>query len=216
MTLNEFTVLIASQLGKELDDPFKQMIAKRIQYWRGRLIKNSVDKDQRERRFFKQVINIKMVTRDEVLCQVPYTQCKIAATQTKVPKPLRANSILFDYVGAINGMTSFKETTAASIPFLMKGKFSKHTIYYTYENDLIKVYGNAQLPIIRLEGIFDNPEDAAKLNCENTDTFCNFWDEEYPVTNDIAQLIVQSIMEVDFRMKPDDSPKQIPVVTDEK
>lgn len=215
MTLNEITVVIASHLEKELDEPFKMILAEKVAYWRARLIKNSVEKDQKERRFFKQVIYVKMKEQNEILCQVPYTQCKVAISIAKIPKPARANSILFDYVGAVDGMNPFQEGSGGMIPYLMKGKYSKDVIRYTYENDYIRVYGNSKIPVIRIDGVFDNPEEAAKLNCNSgTSDDCDFWNKEYPVTGDILQLIVQSILQIDYNRPPNTETKQIPVVNE--
>lgn len=210
MTLNEITTLIASQFKREMDQPFKEMLAKRVAYWRSRLIKDSIDKDVRERKFFKQTIFVTMTKLNEVLCDVPYTQCKVAWTASKVPKPLRANGILFDYVGAINGMTPFKNAEPGIIPYMMQGKYSGKVIYYTYENEYVKVYGNSKIPKIRIDDVFDDPEAAAALNCLSGNG-CNFWDEEYPCTGDIMQRIVQYILQVDFNLKPAEGTTEIPV-----
>jgi hypothetical protein len=215
MTLNEITTLIASHLEMELDDPFKLMMAKRVGYWRSRLIKNSVDKDQKDRRFFKQVIYVKMEVQNEIVCNVPYTQCKIAKSVGKVPKPTRANGVLFDYVGAIDGMNAFTEGSGGMIPYMMQGKYSKNVIRYTYENEYIKIYGNVNIPMIRVDGVFDDPEAAAKMNCNNGQSNdCDFWNIEYPVTGDILQLIVQSILQVDYNRAPNTETKQIPVTAE--
>lgn len=78
MTLNEICTMIASHMDKEFDEPFKLIIAEKVRVWRARLIKNSVDKDERERQYFIQTIYMKMEERNEVECEVPYTQCKAA------------------------------------------------------------------------------------------------------------------------------------------
>ncbi len=217
MTLNEITVVIASHLEKELDEPFKMILAEKVAYWRSRLIKNSVDKDQKERRFFKQTIYVKMREQDDVFCATPYTQCKIAKSITKVPKPARINGILFDYVGSIDGMNAFQEGSGGMITYMMKGKYSKDVIRYTYENGYIKVYGNSKIPMIRIDGIFDDSEEADKFNCtEGTATDCDFWNKEYPVTGDILQLIVQSILQIDYNRITQENLKQIPVVSEKQ
>lgn len=212
MTLNEICTMIASHMDKEFDEPFKLIIAEKVRVWRARLIKNSVDKDERERQYFIQTIYMKMEERNEVECEVPYTQCKVARTIDEVPKPLRANGILFDYAGSLNGMNAFKKASVGFLSYMMAGRYSSRIIYYTYENDRVKVYNNSKLPIMRIDGMFDNPEAAAQLSCSNTSTQCNFWNEEYPASGDIIQLIVQSILQIDYNRVPYTETKQIPVI----
>jgi hypothetical protein len=212
MTLNEATTLIASELGKELDDPFKLMLAERIQVWRSRLIKNSADKNQTERKFFRQVIFIPMEVQKDVPCCTTFPGCEISVTTVDVPAPLRANSILFDYVGSVNGMNPFQESTGGFLAFMSQAKYSKQNIRYTWAGSRISIFGNKQLPMVRIEGIFDNPEEAAKLNCTlGNSTDCDFWNKEYPVTNDIMQLIIQSITSIDFQRGSVPEDKDIPV-----
>ena len=209
MTLNEITVLIASHFDRQLDEPFKLMLAERVHYWRARLIKNSVDKNPAERRFFKQVIYVKFEEADDIPCGVPFEPCKIAISTTKIPRPMRANGILFDYVGSIDGMTPFAEGAAGTMSYLKAGRYSKLQLRYTYENERIKVYGNSKLPYGRLDGVFDNPEEADRLNCQNQDKPCDFRNQQYPVTGDILQSIVQSILQIDFNRPAEDEQVEI-------
>lgn len=214
MTLNEATTLVAGQLNKDLNVPFKLMLAERIHYWRARLIKNSVDKDQKDRKFFRQVIFIPMEVSSENPCCDVLPGCPVATTKVPVPQPLRANSILFDYVGSVNGMNPFQEAVGGFIAYMSAGKYSKNVIRYTWNSPKINVFGNADLPMLRVEGIFDNPEEAALLSCNgSSDEGCDFWNKEYPVTGDIMQLIIQSIVQVDFAKPGVPGEKDVPVST---
>jgi len=211
MTPNEITTLIASNLDKQLDTPFKLMMIERVNYWRSRLIKNSVEKDEKERKFFKQTIYMKMKEINEVECEVPYCQCKVSITIDKVPKPLRVNGILFDYVGAIDGNNPFKEVANGMLSYYLNSKYGAKQGYYTYENDHIKVYNVPNIPIIRVDGIFDNPEEALQLTCKTIEEACDYWNQEYPITGDILQLAVQGILEVDYNRKGDQKTIHVPV-----
>lgn len=211
MTPNQITTLIASNLDKQLDQPFKLIMMERVKYWRSRLLKNSLEKDEKDRKYFKQVIFVPMTEQTEVLCTTPYCQCEVAISAFKVPKPLRVNGILFDYVGAIDGNNPFKETSAGMVVHLLNSKYGKKFVYYAYENGYIKVYNHSKLPMIRIEGIFDNPEEASKLSCKDKEEVCDYWNQEYPVTGDITQLIVQSILQIDYNRKGEQKDTQIPV-----
>lgn len=212
MTLNEITTLIASELQRALDEPLKLMIAERVGVWRSRLIKNSIDKDERERKYFKQTLFVPMVARNEVICSVPFEQCTIAVSKCELPKPLRANSVYYDYIGNITGTKGFKQVVAGTVSIMMSGKFSKNMTLYRIENGLLYVYNRPDLPLVMVEGIFDDPQEASRFNCIcGTSKNCDYWNEEYPVSNDILQLIIQSVMQIDFNRAPNTPTKQIPV-----
>jgi hypothetical protein len=210
-TLNEITTLIAAQLEMPLDDPFKLMLALRVQYWRSRLLKNSLDKDIRDRQFFKQTIFIKMVEMKEVDCELPYKQCHISISCELLPRPLRANGILFDYCGAVDGSNAFTKLVPGTLRYMLQSKFTARSIRFSYENNRTKVWGNAKLPIMRIDAIWDDPWAAAKFSCCSRGITCDFWNDQYPVSGDVLQLIVQSILQIDYDKKSSDNGEQIPV-----
>jgi len=193
MTPSEITTLLASQLDKTFDDPFKFMMIKRVDAWRSRLIKNSLDKEPRDRRFFRQTIYLSMTEKSEVACDLGFTLCNVSQSLV-IPKVLRANSIMFDYVGSINGANPFQETYPGMINVLTAGKYSKNLIQYSNVNDTIVVYNKSKLPMIRVDAIWDSPFDVANMICgSSADVTCNFWDLEYPCTNEILQQIIEFI-----------------------
>ena len=212
MTLNEITTIIAEGLKRPLDDPFKLMTAERVEIWRSRLIRNSVDKDERERKHFKQTIFVPMKSQAEIVCNVPFDQCNIAISKCAIPKPLRANNIYYDYVGNITGTKAFKQFTTGTLEALLHGKYSKNTIWFKVENDQLKIWNKPEIPVVMIEAIFDSPQEAAKFNCTCGITAeCDFFNQEYPVSNDILQLIIQSIAQVDFNQSSNAPSMQIPV-----
>lgn len=198
MTPNEITTLIASNLEKELDVPFKLSLMERVKYWRGRLVRNSLEKDQRDRKFYTQTLLIPMKRHNLPACVPIPNGCPMAISVEDVPQPLRANNILFDYVGSADGLTAFKETTAASIPYLSTGKYSGNIIWFAWENRNFIEYGNPDLPVMKVIGVFEDPFAASKFQCCEDNTPCNFWDIEYPCGTDVMQQIVQMILEVDY------------------
>lgn len=213
MTPNEITTLIASGLNEELNMPFKLMMLDRVNYWRETLIRRSLDKDPRERKFFRQTLWIPMNETNEVLCAMPYTQCLVARVKEPIPTPLRANGILFDYVGSVNGMNAFQNQPATNIPLLLQGKYSASNIYYDWVNNDVIVYGNSKLPMVRIDGIFANPIAVMKYNCKSVANGCDYWEEQYPCSGDIIQAIVQYILQVDYNRAPQNAPtKEIPVI----
>lgn len=214
MTLNEVTTLLADQFDRGLDMPFKLMIAERVRFWRSRLLKNSLDKDQRDRKFFRQRLYLRMErVSDSPLC-TQFPGCTVSQTVTKVPKPLMANNMLFDYVGSVNGLNPYQEVTTSLAIYAFASKYTKYITKFIWTGDKIQILNNKDLPHLLIDGIFDDPEEVASLNCQyGTQNIgnCDFWNVEYPVPGNIMQLIVQSINQIDFNRPSVSSDKEVPV-----
>lgn len=214
MTPNEITTELALSLNKTFDVPFKLALMERVTVWRSRLIKNSLDKTPADRKFFRQTAYLSLEKVPQVPCDLPVAICDIARS-VEIPVPLRANSILFDYIGAIDGANAFKELSPGMLGYFNSGKYSKNVVGYLYTNNRLEVYGNANLPMLRVDYIVDNPEDLANISCSpNLEKLCDFWNTEYPCSGDIMQQILQFIVEVDFAKRELVPELSVPVNTE--
>lgn len=209
MTPNEITTVLASGMNKTFDVPFRTMLMERVDLWRARHIKNSLDKTPADRKFFKSTIFLSTTQTPEVPCDLPVTVCDVWVTG-KIPQPLRANSMLFDYVGAVNGMNPFLESHPGTVQYKNSGRYSKGVVPFIYTNEKLYIY--KKVPMIRVDFIASTPTDLQNYQCvSDASKVCNFWDTEYPCTPEILQLIFQSIREVDFRQDPTLLEQSIPV-----
>jgi len=200
-TFNELALLIAEPLKRTLDVSFREQLKERIRYWRARLVKNSLDKKPTDRKFFTQTITIPMEEVEAAQCGIDLN-CKVMRSTVDIPQPIRANSILFDFVGSVEGSNPFKMLKKWEMYYALKDKYApKVTIYATWENKRIIIPHNPLTTYITIDYIAEDPEAAAAINCASTSENCSFDDEEYPIPGDIAQLIVQSILDIDFRRK---------------
>jgi hypothetical protein len=204
MTPNEITTAIALKYSKTLDIPFKLALMERVDIWRSRHIRNSLEKDKKDRKFFIQTIYVPMTTQKEVPCSVPVPLCDVAVSDL-LPNPLRANGVLFDFVGGVNGSNPFYQSEPGIFQYLRKGKYTGNRVMYDWINNKIVVYGAATVPMIRIDAVWDKPTQVSQFLCANnttgTDANCDYWNNDYPCTNEIMQLIFQSIEQVDFKEK---------------
>ena len=191
MTPNEITTILAQSLDKPFEFPIKLMLLKKVDAWRARLIRNTLENHPQDRKFFRQTIYLALTKKSEVPCDLGFTLCNVAQS-ANIPKPLRANGILFDYLGAINGANPFKEVAPGMLAYTNSGKYSKNVISYSRVNETIVVYNKPDLPMIRIDAVWDNPLALADMICTDTGN-CNFWDNEYPCSNEILQLILEYI-----------------------
>ncbi len=210
MTPNEITTEIAVQLYKELDDVFKLILFQRVGNWRSRLIRNSAERKPDELKSLYQTLYLpmekKMVVPACVGNDIPGI-CPAAITKNKVPTPLRINSNLFFFVGSVDGSVQFSYGTTLLNDYLNTGKYSKDNVNYDWVDNRIIVEDKPNLPMIKVTGVFESPEEVAKMNCENGTGGCDFWNEEYPVPRDMAQQIVSYIVQ-EYKAIPANTDKQ--------
>lgn len=192
MTPNQITTLIASNLDRELDIPFKKQLMARVKYWRSSLMKNTLNKDPRQRQYFRQKLTV-LLNKVNVL-ETPL--CLYIAASDELPKPIRANGMLFDYVGARDGSNGFTYAPTGMLKYLQSGKYSRLLTFYDFVDNQLTV-SNKEIRKILVVGVFDDPEQVADYQNACGDN-CDFWEEEFPVSDDILQQIVQYILQVDY------------------
>lgn len=204
-TLNEIAVLVAEPLGRALDEAFKEQVKARAKAWRSKLIRDTLNRNPKDRAFFTQRITLVLEEASATECglQLP---CKVLRTKDKVPTVVRANNILFDFVGSTDGSNPFKYYTAWQFKYALASKYaSLVTDGYGLTNERIVLHKNKLMSHVAVEAIFDDPEQAYIASCG--DEGCLFEDTEYPIPGDLTQQIVQYILQVDFNRQPIDQPK---------
>lgn len=198
VSLNKITTELASSLDREQDEPFKRILAQKVDHWRSTLTARSLEKHPQQRSLFRQTLYMPMSeTEVTTCCGLTVPLCKVAKSTKKVPAPLRGNTI-FDYVGSIDGMNAFRVAPAGMMPAMTAGSWGNMVIYYEYENrDTIIIRQNTKIPCIRIDGVFDRPLEVMELNCQqNID--CDYWNQDYPISEDILQMVVQYILQIDY------------------
>jgi hypothetical protein len=191
MTPNQLTDLIALELGVVNDFPFKRAMLARANAVREQQMKRALDKVPQDRKFFTQSVRVPMHNVDMLsgtgLSQI-YSRNKCA-----VPRVLRANSTLYDYVGALDGSNAYRYTPTGHSIYLQAGKYGHKEIHYYREGNDILVQ-RPGVPEILIVSIFADPEEAFNLDartCACDD--CDFWEEPYPCSGDIIDIIIQEI-----------------------
>jgi len=211
MSPNEITTLLASNFERELDIPFRLQLMERVKYWRSRLIANSLQKEPGQRKFFRQTLYVKMTTAFAADCVAGIGEQQSISVES-IPLLIRAGTTLFDYVGGIDGKSPFRELTPGTANYLSGGHFSHMFPAYEY-SDKLRV-DKTGIPVVRIDGIFDDPLLAQQMNCACMGTVdCDTWDMEFPCSGDILQLIIQSILQVDYNRRDEKPTEQIPVNT---
>lgn len=198
-SLNRITTGIASHFNRESDEPFKRILAVKVDYWRSTLVQRSLEKHPEQRKFFRQTLWVPMETVSSVPLKLPFTPSVLSQSVTTIPSPIRHRDELFDFVGDVEGTTPFRPAVIGTTDYLQAGKYSKKAVFYRYEEDMIRIKSNSLIPVVRVDGVFDKPLDVMKFNCNCSNTDCDYWNKPYPITGDILQMVVQYILEVDYQ-----------------
>lgn len=194
-SLNSITTLLAEQLDRTADEPFKRSLAVRVDFWRSTLLQRSLEKHPNQRRQFWQTLWVPM-NKVVPVAGIMVPLCSIAESISQIPIALRG-SIQYDYIGGIDGKSPFKNTTVGTKDFITSGKYSKNTPCCEFVNYRLRVLTNADLPMARMDTVFDKPVDVMQFNSD-AGIDCDGWDKPYPVTGDILQMIIQYILQVDY------------------
>lgn len=197
-SLNEIVESIAERAGRQYDIPFRYQVKLWVGLWRARLMRDSLERNPQDRVFFITAITLPL----EIVEEFP--TCGIVRRTPKVRQPLRANSRLFDYVGSPNLERSFPIVPTQNIPFLKASTYTGHSPKAAWVDNYLYIFNAPHMKEVRIHGIFDDVSDLY------TDE-----DAPYPVSLDIAQRIIQSILTVELRMPADPDKTEINLNTED-
>lgn len=201
MTPNEITTLLGTNLGKELDVPFKKMLYERVKYWRATLIKQTLDRHKQDGKYFRQTIYLPM-DKVNILNADPQMLRWAAVTMIEVPLPIRDSDHVFDYVGGIDGKSPFGYADVGTLSYLTSGKYARLFNYQQYINKKIYTEQIPDIPYIRIDGIFNSPEEAVIYQTIPPQPNFDWWDSDIPMSGDIEQRVIQCILTVDYQRPP--------------
>lgn len=209
MTLNQITTLIASNMGMELDIPFKLQLAERVIYWRGRLMANHLQKNPQQRRHFLQTVY--MGLQKGTAASSVYSDQNKSETCLKVPEVLKIGTAKYDYLGGVDGRSPFYPLIVGTGAFMEEGRFFGQFTHYEEVNRFV-ITAKPMLPKLRIDALFSDPREAWEVCCQRCpEGGCDTWNEEFPMSAELTQLVVQSILQIDYNRKDPPSGTEIEV-----
>lgn len=212
-TLATITSEIASNLKKELDEPFKRILADKVDAWRSTLLRRTLKENPQERVHFRQTIYVLLEEVNPIPECVDANSpvCSVMRSTLPLPTAVRAGGIQYDYVGSGDGNNAFQRKLPGTGYIMRQGKYSKNKVLWDEVNKNLEIDGAPGIPFVRVDGVFDKPEQVAKFNCSSVGRGCDYWNEPYPVSGDIKQAIVECILKVDYQQGVTPSNKEIEV-----
>jgi hypothetical protein len=209
MTPNTLTAQLAEHLDREMDIPLRLLLWDKIKYWRSRLIDQAVTKRGLDRRLYTQTLFMLTEQTNSIPCNA-LVNLPVSATKVRVPSLVLVAGQFFDYVGGVDGKSPFRNADPGTYNYVSESRFQRLFPAYEFSNDKI-ITDRPDLPMIRIDAIFHDPQIALQLSNECAGNTCDSWDSEFPMPGDITSLVIQSILQVDYGRRDQDKTPQVEV-----
>lgn len=188
---NQLAEVLASKVGKAHDAPFKREMKVLIDVWRSRLLKDTINANPQQINHFKVSFSLELEKASATECNVP-SDCKIYRTKDPLPVMLRTpGTKSFLFVGSALKTTAYPEFEFYEIPYMLKSKYIGKGPMVVIDEYAWLFNRKSDTPLF-FQGIIDNLDDLRRLKCGGKS--CLDDDDEYPVTRDIQQRILQAIL----------------------
>lgn len=213
-SLNELAEILAEREGRQFDVAFKEQMKVVVNYWRARLVVDSLNSRPQDRKFFTVWIDMPLEVVN--LSEFPdFPDCPVLRTTCELPRPIRANSKLYDFIGQLNRQNVIPVKEPYQIKPLMESKYTGSEPKAALINNRIYVFGRLDMPGISVQLIPEDIDDYNKC-CEECGSPCLTGDEPYPVSADIKQRIIQAALSTELGKQPKPETKigEIPVSND--
>lgn len=192
----------------EMDIPFRLQLADRVKAWRGRLIANHLQKNPDQRRHFLQTLYVPM-QRGTAASSIYSDQSK-SESVFAIPQVLKIGTAKYDYLGGVDGLNPFYPVILGTGAFMEEGRFWNKSSHYDEINNYI-IVDNAFLKNIRVSALFDDPAKVFELECALNNADCDAWNKDYPMSAELTQLVIQSILQIDYNRKDPQGETEIEV-----
>lgn len=191
MTTEEIIAIISEQAGKTFDIAFQRELMTRVTLWRARLLRDSLQRHIQDRRFYRQTIycDLKAVSEPETTLSTK-EKFKIKRTTVKIPPLIRANNILFDYVGDFKRQHPMGYMDLGRLAYIGHNQYGKlHK--FGFLGDYVYVFSDHEVDEVAIEAIFADPRDLVSFY--DQDNKPCYRDAHYPLDAGLAQLIAEYI-----------------------
>lgn len=201
LSANKIISILSERAGRAFDVPFQEELLDIVDYWASTILKQTLEKRPQDRKRFLQSFVIELERVPKIECPIEYG-C-ILRTISKVPKPVRGSSTLFDYIGDPDMEDAWSVPLQdAFFKALSSSKYTGNRPKPSYRDGYIYIRSleNKELKYIGIQGVFSDFRAVRELKCD--DSSCFDYDSPYPITNDMIQQVIQAILTTELRILP--------------
>ncbi len=212
-TLNQIVTILAERSGRQYDLVFKRELKTIVHYWRVQILKQTIQKKASQVSYFLNPIVIGIEQVPEIEC--PVKDGCVLRSKERLPKTLRTSTAPFFYVGdpKFRGL-GFSYSQSFNLEFL---KYSRNQpgsiVRYTFIDGYLYFYGLPSFQeYVGVQDVFESPELLKTIDCETgKSSNCYLDDDEYPMTEDLIQQLIQAILATELRIQVQSDTKEVPL-----
>lgn len=204
MTLNEiaYNILNLVRGGRSSNNDYisTDQIKFNIKYYRAMLIRRDFARNGMITRHLEQDLGcLELIKVDASKCCNLPTECAVYRTVRKIPKTVRFNfKDAVTYVGDISGTGTIPIVESNTVQWLPYDKYTKNKMKAYMIEDYLYIYNADGLKFINVRGIFEDPEDLARFDCDGSDCYDD--NSDFPIPMDMLQMITNGLMSGELMM----------------
>ena len=198
MTLNEiaYNILNIVRGGRSNSDDNISLsqIKFNIKYYRAMMIRRDLARNNFMSRHMEQDLGcLKLVRVNASQCCNFDIECVVYRTEEKVPRTVRANfKDMITYVGGVDGINTIPVVKSDYIKYLPYDKYTKNQRKAFMIEDYIYIYNPDGMEFLNVRGVFEDPEEVAKFDCDGTDCYDD--NMPFPMPADMVQAITTALL----------------------
>lgn len=195
---NLLNIYEAGRINDDFTPSYQQMSFivdyKRAQYIRQDQTKNYFDSEQ----FYQDLGCVSVIKVDKAECCEVDFGCDVARTSVQIPAFLRLNNRYGVKLFAVDKTSRFQQILPERTPFYNERKYPAMTIPYYIINNYAYFPYSPNLLDVNIRAILSKPEEAKSFVCSGKSCYTD--DSEYPMTQDMIDLITKDIFSNEIRM----------------
>jgi hypothetical protein len=216
-TKNEIVTILAERVGRQFDLAFKRELGVMVDYWRSTIMRQKLRERPQDRSFFKDGFVLELEKALVTECAEIGLDCTILRTVKTIPRPVRSNNIVFDYIGTDDFINPWGVIQTWYYKFKKSSKFTGANTVWMYKNNRIYVLNAGPLlKYIGVEGVFEDPRSVEEVKLCSETGGCASDDIDFNTPGDITQAIIQSILSTELRSMVNSERAEIPVTPTQK
>lgn len=197
MKTREIVDILAERSGRSLDFAFKLEIKAILDAYRARYMKNTLERNPQDRRFFQTTFVVP-------LTKTGCDKGECVLVSEPIPAPLRSN-VIFDYVGSPLFDKAFNYTLSEAVAFHKHAKYTGKKEKWSYVNSRLYIYNNPLLEEVGVKGVFEKTDFSDYPYIKGCNIFGEFCEDnedmEYPMPQDLIQPIITEILKSELSIQ---------------
>jgi len=131
-------------------------------------------------------------------CNLPI-ECDVVRTVIDIPRTVRFNfTDAITHVSDPSGLITIPVVDPLTVQFLPYDRFTKNTRKAYMIEDKLYIYNPGGMDTINIRGVFEDPEEVAKFECDGGDCYDD--QSDFPLPLDMVQAITDGLVRGTFMM----------------